>query len=100
MVSHAYCAPPAEPRGSMFSLPGVVHVCASVCLCMRPCITRFPSIYSKTYWPRKFKLGTQHPLVGGQNPIDFEAAILDFKITEVKKVTDGFRTFSPQLLCL
>ena len=84
----------------MFSKKKVIVTHRSVRPLVRACVTLFPSIYSKTPWPRNFKLGTQDPLVGGQNPIDFEAAILDFKVTEVKKVTDGFRSFSPQPSCV
>ena len=39
----------------------------------------------KTITLAKFKLGIHYGCDGGRNPIDPSMAILDFKVTEVKK---------------
>ena len=47
---------------------------------------QFPDNNLKNFSPSNLKLGAGTLLTSGKTPIDFEAAILDFKVTDCKKV--------------
>ncbi len=71
-----------------------------LCLLEHPALSDASS--SKCIRLINFKIGTctLHNHGWGQNPIDFQSAILDFKVTEVKKVMVHVLTYCFQTILL